>query len=110
MSSGLGRFGSLRFGIYAASKHAIEGLMKCAALEDAADGLCHVAVAPGMVQTDMLRAAMLGADISGFLDPRAVAAGFVRLVTDVATRGGTLNGSSVDIETWMAAGSDGEAA
>ena len=99
MSSGLGRFGLEGFGIYCAAKHAVEGLMKVAALEDAEHGLVHVAVAPGMVQTDMLRAAMLGADVSAFETPQRTAEAFARMLCECDD---TMNGKSIDIGPWMA--------
>ncbi len=80
MSSGLGRFGAPRYGVYAAAKHAVEGLMKVAALEDGGDGIVHVAVSPGMVQTEMLRDALLGEDVSPYETPERTAAAFVRLL------------------------------
>ena len=49
-----GQVGIAGASVYAASKHAVEGLTKSAALEVAAAGVRVNAVAPGPVQTDML--------------------------------------------------------
>jgi NAD(P)-dependent dehydrogenase (short-subunit alcohol dehydrogenase family) len=54
ISSTMGIRGASRNSIYAASKHAVEGLTKSAALEAAAFGIRVNAVAPGPIQTDML--------------------------------------------------------
>jgi NAD(P)-dependent dehydrogenase (short-subunit alcohol dehydrogenase family) len=54
LSSVAGQAGIAGASVYAASKHAVEGLTKCAALEGAALGVRVNAVAPGPVQTDML--------------------------------------------------------
>ena len=98
VSSGLGRFGVERYGAYCAAKHAVEGVMKVAALEDAAAGIVHVAVAPGMVQTDMLRRALGQDDVSGYETPERTAAGFVRLARAL---GREQAGASLDIEPWL---------
>jgi len=52
-SSQAGQVGIPGGGIYAASKHAVNGLTRSAALEVAADGVRVNAIAPGPVATDM---------------------------------------------------------
>ena len=54
LSSIAGQVGIVGGSIYAASKHAVEGLTKSAALEGAAAGVRVNAVAPGPVATEML--------------------------------------------------------
>ena len=54
VSSVLGKIGIAGAGLYTASKHAVEGLTKTAALEVAAAGIRVNAVAPGPVETGML--------------------------------------------------------
>jgi NAD(P)-dependent dehydrogenase (short-subunit alcohol dehydrogenase family) len=54
LSSIAGQVGVAGASVYVASKHAVEGLTKSAALEGAAAGVRVNAVAPGPVQTDML--------------------------------------------------------
>ena len=54
LSSIAGQVGIAGASVYVASKHAVEGLTKSAALEGAAAGVRVNAVAPGPVQTDML--------------------------------------------------------
>jgi NAD(P)-dependent dehydrogenase (short-subunit alcohol dehydrogenase family) len=54
VSSTYGRSGAAGAAIYAASKHAVEGLTKSAALEAAASGVRVNIVAPGPVDTGML--------------------------------------------------------
>ena len=54
VSSTMGIRGAAKNAIYVASKHAVEGLTKSAALEAAAFGVRVNAVAPGPIQTDML--------------------------------------------------------
>jgi len=98
MTSGLGHFALPRFGVYCASKHAVEGLMRLAACEHGEDGLTSVAVVPGMVQTEMLRAAMLGGDISEHMSPAQAAEGFVRLLAGL---GPGHNGEVVDLAPYL---------
>jgi NAD(P)-dependent dehydrogenase (short-subunit alcohol dehydrogenase family) len=54
ISSSYGHRGGAGASVYSASKHAVEGLTKSAALEVAGSGVRINAVAPGPVQTDML--------------------------------------------------------
>ncbi|MFO0746895.1 MAG: SDR family oxidoreductase [Myxococcota bacterium] len=95
LSTGLGRFGLPRYGPYCASKHAMEGLMKVLAAEHGDDGLVSVAVAPGMVETDMLRHAIGPHDPHAFKTPAAAAAQFVRFLETIEPG---LNGQSVEID------------
>ncbi|MBB2926266.1 SDR family NAD(P)-dependent oxidoreductase [Paraburkholderia silvatlantica] len=54
VSSTMGLRGAAGMSLYTASKHAVEGLTKSAALEAAASGVRVNAVAPGPVDTEML--------------------------------------------------------
>jgi NAD(P)-dependent dehydrogenase (short-subunit alcohol dehydrogenase family) len=54
LSSTMGHRGAPGASLYTASKHAVEGLTKSAALEGAASGVRVNAVAPGPVETGML--------------------------------------------------------
>lgn len=54
LSSTMARVGRPGLGLYCASKHAVEGLTKVAAIEGAAQGIRVNAIAPGQVDTAML--------------------------------------------------------
>ena len=98
MSSGLGRFGLPGYGAYAAMKHAVEGLAKVVAEEHRDDGLISLAIAPGLVQTEMLRAALGTDDVSDHQTPEDTAQGFVRLLHALEP---SMNGASLDIGDWL---------
>jgi NAD(P)-dependent dehydrogenase (short-subunit alcohol dehydrogenase family) len=69
LSSIAGHVGIAGASVYVASKHAVEGLTKSAALEGAASGVRVNAVAPGPVATDMLERFVGGSEEAkaGFL-------------------------------------------
>lgn len=62
LSSVAGRIGFAGASVYVASKHAVEGITKSAALEAAAAGVRVNAVAPGPVATEMLDRFVGGSD------------------------------------------------
>jgi NAD(P)-dependent dehydrogenase (short-subunit alcohol dehydrogenase family) len=55
LSSVLGHIGAANAAVYSASKHAVDGLTQAAALEAAESGVRVNAVAPGPIETPMLR-------------------------------------------------------
>lgn len=68
MASTAGKWESMNQAVYNASKHALVGLTRCAALETAAEGITINAICPGFVETDMLaefdaHAAIMGVSV-----------------------------------------------
>jgi NAD(P)-dependent dehydrogenase (short-subunit alcohol dehydrogenase family) len=106
LSSVAGQAGFADASVYAASKHAVEGLTKSAALEGAAAGVRVNAVAPGPIQTGMLDRFTGGSEDAkaGFLagiparragTPEEIANTIVFLAGDQARY---LNGQSVAVD------------
>jgi NAD(P)-dependent dehydrogenase (short-subunit alcohol dehydrogenase family) len=106
MSSMAGKVGFPNSAIYVASKHAVEGLTKAAAIEYAAKGIRVNAVAPGPIDTPMLErfvevgfaskddlVAMIPAKRSG--QPEEVAQAVLFLASD---KSGYLTGQSIAID------------
>jgi NAD(P)-dependent dehydrogenase (short-subunit alcohol dehydrogenase family) len=67
VSSAYGKIGAAGASVYVASKFAVEGLTRSAALEFATTGIRINAVAPGPIQTDMLDRFTGGADGKAWL-------------------------------------------
>jgi NAD(P)-dependent dehydrogenase (short-subunit alcohol dehydrogenase family) len=96
MSSGPGVVGFPQMPVYIASKHAVLGLTKSAALEYAKSGIRINAVAPGVVETDMVKP-VTGDDhqfletmklmhpIGRIGDPKEIANAVVWLLSDKAS-------------------------
>jgi NAD(P)-dependent dehydrogenase (short-subunit alcohol dehydrogenase family) len=96
MSSGAGVIGFPQMPIYIASKHAVLGLTKSAALEYAKSGIRINAIAPGGVETDMLKQAAEDNNqfvetlrsmhpIGRIADPEEIANAVVWLLSDKAS-------------------------
>jgi NAD(P)-dependent dehydrogenase (short-subunit alcohol dehydrogenase family) len=64
IASTAGKWGSMNQSAYNASKHAVVGLTRCAALEMGAHGINVNAICPGFVQTDMLESFRARRDLS----------------------------------------------
>ncbi|NGZ85061.1 SDR family NAD(P)-dependent oxidoreductase [Duganella aceris] len=67
ISSAFGKIGAPGASVYAASKHAVEGLTKSAALESVSFGVRVNAVAPGPIQTGMLDRFAGGEEVKSYL-------------------------------------------
>src|SRR5258707_3752288 len=97
ISSTYGHEGAAGASVYVASKHAVEGLTKAAALEGAEFGVRVNAVAPGPVETEMLNRFTGGADRKAGLiagvplkragKPEEIAPAIVYLASDNASFG-----------------------
>ncbi len=84
MSSYLGRHGLPRYGAYCASKFGVEGIAQLVAEEHRDEGLISCSVDPGMIRTDMLRAAMETDDVAEFPSPEEAAQAFETLITQLS--------------------------
>jgi len=79
IASTAGKWGSMNQSAYNASKHAVVGLTRCAALEMGAHGINVNAICPGFVQTDMLEEFRAHGDILGVPFERVLEAGLARV-------------------------------
>jgi NAD(P)-dependent dehydrogenase (short-subunit alcohol dehydrogenase family) len=106
LSSMGGKVGIAGASVYVASKHAVEGLTKSAALEGAAAGVRVNAVAPGPIATDMLERLTGGSEEAkaGFLStipaqrpatPREIAQTILFVASDKAPY---LTGQSISVD------------
>jgi NAD(P)-dependent dehydrogenase (short-subunit alcohol dehydrogenase family) len=95
LSSTMGQRGAPNASLYTASKHAVEGLTKSAALEGASSGVRVNAVAPGPVDTELLtrfagsperKAGLIaGVPLKRAGKPQEIADAIVFLASDKAT-------------------------
>jgi meso-butanediol dehydrogenase / (S,S)-butanediol dehydrogenase / diacetyl reductase len=79
IASTAGKWGSMNQSAYNASKHAVVGLTRCAALEMGAYGINVNAICPGFVQTDMLESFRAHGDILGVPFEKVMEAGLARV-------------------------------
>jgi NAD(P)-dependent dehydrogenase (short-subunit alcohol dehydrogenase family) len=79
IASTAGKWGSMNQSAYNASKHAVVGLTRCAALEMGAHGINVNAICPGFVQTDMLEECRAHGDILGMPFEKVMEAGLARV-------------------------------
>jgi len=79
IASTAGKWGSMNQSAYNASKHAVVGLTRCAALEMGAHGINVNAICPGFVQTDMLESFRAHGDILGLPFEKIMEAGLARV-------------------------------
>ncbi|MBV8797033.1 MAG: glucose 1-dehydrogenase [Hyphomicrobiales bacterium] len=111
ISSTYGHLGARGASVYAASKHAVEGLTKSAALEAAASGVRVNAVAPGPTETDMLNrftgtaerkaALTAGVPLGRVGEPEEIARAIVFLASDAAS---FMTGQIIGVDGGKAAG------
>ena len=95
ISSTYGHEGAKGASVYAASKHAVEGMTKSAALEAAGSGVRVNAVAPGPTETGMLNrftgneanktALVSGVPLGRTAQPEEIAQAIVFLASDAAS-------------------------
>ena len=79
IASTAGKAGSMNQSAYNASKHALVGLTRCAALEMGAQGINVNAICPGFVETDMLESFRTHADILGVPFEKVMEGGLARV-------------------------------
>ena len=79
IASTAGKGGSMNQSAYNASKHALVGLTRCAAVELGPLGICVNAICPGFVETDMLQSFSAHAAITGLSFEQIMANGKARV-------------------------------
>ena len=79
IASTAGKGGSLNQSAYNASKHALVGLTRCAAVELGPQGICINAICPGFVETDMLQNFSAHSAITGLSFEQILANGRARV-------------------------------
>jgi meso-butanediol dehydrogenase/(S,S)-butanediol dehydrogenase/diacetyl reductase len=79
IASTAGKWGSMNQSAYNASKHAVVGLTRCAALEMGAHGIHVNAICPGFVKTDMLEEFRAHGEILGVPFEKVIEAGLARV-------------------------------
>jgi len=79
IASTAGKWGSMNQSAYNASKHAVVGLTRCAAMEMGAHGINVNAICPGFVQTDMLQEFRAHGEILGVPFEKVLEAGLARV-------------------------------
>jgi NAD(P)-dependent dehydrogenase (short-subunit alcohol dehydrogenase family) len=79
MASTAGKWASMNQSAYNASKHALVGLTRCAAVELGSLGICVNAICPGFVETDMLESFRAHAAIQGVPFEQIMASGKARV-------------------------------
>ena len=79
IASTAGKGGSMNQSAYNASKHALVGLTRCAAVELGPLGICVNAICPGFVETDMLQSFSAHAAITGLSFEQILANGKARV-------------------------------
>ena len=79
IASTAGKWGSMNQSAYNASKHAVVGLTRCAAMEMGPHGIHVNAICPGFVQTDMLQEFRAHGDILGVPFEKVMEAGLARV-------------------------------
>jgi NAD(P)-dependent dehydrogenase (short-subunit alcohol dehydrogenase family) len=79
MASTAGKWASMNQSAYNASKHALVGLTRCAAVELGGLGVCVNAICPGFVETDMLDAFRAHSAITGLPFEQIMANGKARV-------------------------------
>ncbi len=99
LSSSVGRKGRARWGAYAVSKFALEGMMQTLADEVADFGLCVITLNPEATRTRMRAAAYTKEDPNTIKDPEKVAEAllYLALSNDASLNGRSLNFSDLDI-------------